>query len=318
MRYQSILQEAFRKREKLYDDSATNCFRLFNGDGDGVPGLTMDWYGEYLLVQYFHPGLAGRTDDLLRCIGGSINLLPAPPRGILLKNRNRQPGVPDIAAAMRSSVIEGSAPPGGYSVRQNGVLAAVDLVGGQSTGVFLDMREVRDRLKGFYRPGGVMLNLFCYTALFSVHAVVNGMQSAVNVDLSRGVLARARTNYGLNGLRVDERDFIFGDSLDWMRRFRKKDSIFSLVIFDPPTFSRNRKRTFSTKKNYRDSLALAEGLAGGGLVLSSVNSYSVTQEEYISYHPAGWNIEFFANESSDFAVAGTPYLKVGLWKIKNS
>jgi 23S rRNA (cytosine1962-C5)-methyltransferase len=219
---------------------------------------------------------------------------------------------------MKSIVIEGSGPPEGYSVRQNGILAAVDLMWGQSTGIFLDMREVRERLVRYYSSVDIMLNLFSYTALFSVHAVNHGVMGAVNVDLSKGVLERAKANYRLNGLRVDERDFIYGDSLDWIRRFRKKGKTFTIAVFDPPTFSRNRKRTFSSKKNYRDSLSMLSDIVDGGYALTSVNSYSISREEYLSYHPAGWRLEFFANESSDFAHSGNPYLKAGFWKIKNS
>ncbi|HOT43894.1 MAG TPA: class I SAM-dependent methyltransferase [Spirochaetota bacterium] len=318
MQIESLLTKAVRKRETLLADAATNCCRLFNGAGDGVPGLTIDRYGDYILMQYFDEGLAPATGDILAAITRVIPLLPERPLGILLKKRLKPDDTRDIASAMKSVVLEGAEPPGGYCVRQNGILAAVDLVGGQSTGIFLDMREVRDRLAGYYRSSDTMLNLFSYTGLFSVHAVRNGITGAVNVDLSKGVLERAKENYRLNGLKVDERDFIYGDSLEWTRRFTKKGKNFTLVIFDPPTFSRNRRRTFSTKKNFQGSLDLLNGLVEDGFVLTSVNSYSITRDEYLSFHPKGWELEFIANESSDFTHGGNPYLKAGLWRIKNS
>ncbi len=318
MQIEPLLKKAILKREKLFTDPSTDCYRLFNGDGDGVPGLTIDWYGCYVLVQLFDEGLGAEVESIRSSIRNSETMLPARPEGILLKNRLKPDDTRDIASAMRSVVLEGSEPPGGFSVRQNGIQAAVDLVGGQSTGIFLDMREVRDRLAGYYTSSDTMVNLFSYTALFSVHAVKHGITGAVNVDLSKGVLERARENYRLNGLKVDERDFIYGDSLEWIRRFRKKGKTFSLVIFDPPTFSRNRRRTFSTKKNYRESLDLVSGLVEKGSVLTSVNSHAISHEEYLSFHPAGWELDFIANESSDFIHRGNPYLKVGLWKIKNS
>ncbi len=318
MQIESLLRKALQKREKLYNDPATNCYRLCNGDGDGVPGLTLDWYDGYILVQYFDARLGSVTGDILKSVKSIAPLLPARPRGILLKNRLRPESARDIASAMKSTVLDGAEPPGGFSVRQNGILAEVDLVGGQSTGLFLDMREVRDRLSGYYRNSDIMLNLFSYTALFSVHAISHGIIGAVNVDLSRGVLERAKANYRLNRLKVDERDFIYGDSLEWIRRFKRKEKKFSLVIFDPPTFSRNRRRTFSSRKNFRESLDLIDGLCDGGHVLTSVNSYSIPREEYLSFHPRGWQLEFIANESSDFTHGGDPYLKAGLWKIKNS
>ena len=310
-----ILAEAFRKREPLFSDPATNCFRLFNGAGDGLDGLALDWYGGYVLAQYFREPVGAMTDYLLKGLEAATGLLPGRPAGILLKNRMKLDEAGDIAAVRTSVVIAGSEPPEGHIVLQNGVRAAVDLVRGQSTGVFLDMREVRDRLLPHYAPGDTMLNLFCYTALFSAHAVKNGIAGAVNVDLSRAVLERAKVNYGLNGLRIDERDFVYGDSLDWMRRFRKKGRTFSLVVFDPPTFSRNRQGSFSSRRDYAAALALLADLAPGGRALTSVNSFSITADEYRSFHPASWKPEFFACESPDFVPAADHYLQVGLWTI---
>ncbi len=318
MQIKSNLIRALGKREKLFSDPETNCFRILNGEGDGVPGLVIDWYGGYILIQYYNPLLREVTGDLIRAIADTATRFPAPPRGILLKNRLKPAGTRDISAAMKSVVIEGSEPPEGYTVRQNGILAGVDLMRGQSSGIFLDMREIRERLVRYYNPADSMLNLFSYTALFSVHAVMHGVTGAVNVDLSKAVLERAKANYRLNGLRVDERDFVYGDSLDWIRRFRKKGKSFTIAVFDPPTFSRNRRRTFSSKKNYRDSLVMLSDIVDKGHVFTSVNSYSISREEYMLYHPVDWRLEFFANESADFTHSGQPYLKAGLWKIKNS
>jgi len=318
MQIETHLIRALGKREKLFGDPETNCFRIFNGEGDGIPGLVIDWYGGYILIQYYDRRLQDKTGDIILAIAGAAARFPAPPMGVLLKNRLKSADTRDISAGMKSVVVEGSEPPAGYAVRQNGILAGVDLMRGQSTGIFLDMREIREGLVRYYSPADIMLNLFSYTALFSVHAIAHGVTGAVNVDLSKAVLERARANYRLNGLRVDERDFVYGDSLDWIRRFRKKGKIFTMAVFDPPTFSRNRRRTFSSKKNYRDSLVMLSDIVEGGRVLTSVNSYSISREEYLSYHPAGWRLEFFANESSDFTYTGNPYLKAGLWKIKNS
>ncbi|OHD68378.1 MAG: hypothetical protein A2W19_14260 [Spirochaetes bacterium RBG_16_49_21] len=316
MQIHILLARAFEKRESLFSDPDTNCFRLFNGEADGCSGLTIDIYGEFILIQYFSPHLVRKTNDILQNLNRSLNFLPVKARGILLKQRTKPPETGDVSAARKSILLQGSLPPAGYAVRQNGVAALVDLVRGQSTGIFLDMREVRTKLASYYRRSDIMLNLFCYTALFSVHAVKHGIAGAVNVDISKRVLERAKANYALNHLRIDDRDFIYGDALDWIRRFHKKRRSFSFIIFDPPTFSRSRTRTFSSLKNYKDSLSLVDRLIEKGYVFTSINSYSISADQYKSFHPSNWKLELYGNESSDFTRLEGPYLKAGLWKIK--
>jgi 23S rRNA (cytosine1962-C5)-methyltransferase len=160
-----------------------------------------------------------------------------------------------------------------------------------------------------------MLNLFCYTALFSVHALASGVDSAVNVDLAKSVLLKASENYRLNNFSCDDRDFIYGDALEWIKLFNKKNKLFDFAVFDPPTFARNRKKQFSVKRDYMASLEDLDKITRkGGLILTSVNSYSVPEKEYKSYHPYSWQLVMFRNESADFVNRGNPYLKVGLWK----
>jgi 23S rRNA (cytosine1962-C5)-methyltransferase len=316
MHLESLLSKAFEKRRELFALVDTNCFRLFNGDGDEISGLTIDLYGEFILIQYFSSDLAQYTGQILEYLKSAGNLLPVEPKGLLLKNRIKPAKTKDIRSARESELIGGSLPPPGYAVRQNGVEARVDLVSGQNTGVFLDMREVRDSLAGFYRTSDIMLNLFSYTALFSIHALRNGITGTVNVDLSKRVLSRAKENYRLNGLSIDERDFLYGDARDWIRIFRKKSRMFSFIVFDPPTFSRNRLGNFSSSRHYQDYLSLLEPLVSDGYVLTSVNSYSISVDLYRSFHPAQWRLELLHHESSDFPYRGDPYLKTGLWKIR--
>jgi len=313
------LKRAFSGREALFVDNTTSCFRLFNGPGDGIDGLTIDFYAEYILIQYFNTDVLALIesrqldpDGILECLAPfGVRI-----RGILLKNRLALKGDLDYGEIRKSLLLYGQMPPDEYVVKQNGSLCQVDLVEGQSTGIFLDMREIRHDLESFYREysPSAMLNLFCYTALFSVHALCNGVSSAVNVDLSRAVLERARKNYILNGLHVDDRDFIYGDASEWVRQFTKKKREFAFVVVDPPTFSRNRQKTFSVKQHYIPLLQSLENIVPDGYVLTSINSYTVSYDEYRSYHPHGWEPLFIGHESSDFPESRNNYLKVGLWK----
>lgn len=309
-----LFSSAVEKRNLLFEDLETDCFRIFNTSGDGVEGLTVDYYAGYILLQYFN---ADAKDAISKILPSLIKSLPVPVKGVLSKNRMTpsKGEIPD--EHWKSVILYGDYPTDGIIVLQNGVRARVDLVNGQNTGIFLDMREIRDKLHQFYESESVgrMLNLFSYTALFSVHALKNGVKNAVNIDLSRGVLSRAKINYELNGLKVDQRDFIYGDALDWTKQLSKKEVVFDFAVFDPPTFARNKKKNFSVKKDYSDSLQRVELLIDKGFILTSINSYTVTEQEYRSYHPDNWELLMFGNESSDFIYSGNPYLKVGLWKI---
>lgn len=309
-----LLNSAIEKRSLLFENSETDCFRIFNTAGDGIDGLTADFYSGYILLQYFNNSAKEIINKILPEL---IKVIPVPVKAVLCKNRMTpaRDEVPD--ELWKSSILEGNYPSDGIIVMQNGIKARVDLVNGQNTGIFLDMREIRDKLAFFYKTESVkrMLNLFSYTALFSVHALKNGAGNAVNIDLSRGVLNRAKVNYQLNDLRIDERDFIYGDALEWTKQLSKKNISFDYAVFDPPTFARNKKKNFSVKKDYSDSLQKVELVVNDGFILTSVNSYTVTEQEYRSYHPVEWELLMFSNESSDFVNSGNPYLKVGLWKI---
>ncbi|HOP63658.1 MAG TPA: class I SAM-dependent methyltransferase [Spirochaetota bacterium] len=317
-RIESLLKNAFERRSVLFDDPQTDCFRLFNSDGDGLEGVTVDFYAGNILIQYFSDKALTFIDNIIKCINSMTGYIPADLKSVLVKDRRVIAGPVDRNSLWKSRLAEGEYDEEeGVTVRQNGTLARADLVNGQNTGIFLDMREIRGELEGFYQDKGIesMINLFSYTALFSVHALMNGVSHAVNVDLSKGVLRRARMNYGLNGLPVDDRDFIYGDSMEWIKIFSRKNTSFDFGIFDPPTFARNRKKNFSVRKDYNDSLEKLQRIVPHGYVLTSINSYSVSEEEYRSCHPAGWELLMFANESADFVNRGKPYLKAGLWKI---
>lgn len=317
-KFNDMLKKAAERRAGLFNDPRTDCFRLFNGDGDGVDGLTIDYYAGHVLVQCFNERVLEQTGEITNSIKSLHAILPLQLISILAKDRRVMQGNVDRNSAWKSRIIEGRYDEEeGVTVRQNGTLARVDLVNGQNTGIFLDMREIRAELEEFYPGSGIssMINLFCYTGLFSVHAIKNGVSSSVNVDLSKGVLRRARQNYELNGLQVDDRDFLYGDSMEWIKILSKKGEVFDFGVFDPPTFARNRKKNFSVRKDYYDSLKKLEKIITGGFVLTSINSYSVSQDEYRSCHPEKWELLMFGNESSDFVNRGNTYLKTGLWKI---
>ncbi|MFC1668869.1 class I SAM-dependent methyltransferase [Spirochaetota bacterium] len=318
MDFEYIFKKAVEKRATLFDDPHTDCFRIFNSAADGIKDLTIDRYGDFLLVQHFNEGIEGALangENLGKHIIDTVVKLPFPNKGILVKNRIQYKGNRDYLTLRRSLLFSGEMPPQDYIVKQNGINAHVNLIEGLNTGVFLDMREIRGVLSSFYNENNLqtMLNLFCYTALFSIHALKHGVGNSVNVDLSKSVLKRAKKNYDLNSLKYGKKNFIYGDALDWLRRFKRKGMNFSFIVLDPPTFSRNRKRSFSVKRNLKDILSIINDISLE-YIFTSVNSFTISKSEYISYHPESWEPLFYMNESSDFLNPGDPYLKAGLWR----
>ncbi|MDR3237587.1 MAG: class I SAM-dependent methyltransferase, partial [Spirochaetia bacterium] len=319
MNLEYLLKKAFERRAGLFKLEDTDCFRIVNGKADGLPGLAIDRFGQFLLVQSYDGRLLEKSEENIglnktyhNALVTALPNMPVEVKGIFLRSREKTP------APRESFLIGGVRPAADFTVRQNGMRLAPGLTEGRNQGIFLDMREIRNELAVFYKsaPPEKMLNLFCYTGIFSVHALVNGTAHAVNVDLSRSALERAEENYALNSLAVDKRDFIQADALEYARRLKKKGDEFQLIVIDPPTFSRNKKRSFSVRKNYRAAHELLGSLAPRGYVFSAVNTLGISREEYMSFHPCGWKLVFYGNESWDFLTPGSPYLKAGLWEVK--
>lgn len=307
------LKAAFARRHTFFSRSDDTCFRLFNSSADGIEGLTIDLYGEYLLGQSFHDEIKNIERETAETASELCASMGKPVRGVLWKERARQDGTPNDKS--KSRLVLGEAPHEGYTVVHNGMVLLCDLMQSQNTGVFMDMREVRNALISHYSKFSSMLNLFSYTAAFSIHALLSGVQNCINVDSSKSAHNRAKQNYRQNGLVPDDRDFIAGDAETWIQFFIKKKRTFSFIVYDPPTFSRAKGSHFSVRRDFRRHCQMLDALAPGGHVLTAMNTVSVSKEEYFAYHPKSWKRVFFMNEAPDFRFSKDHYLKVALWQV---
>ncbi|MGB4269388.1 MAG: class I SAM-dependent methyltransferase [Spirochaetota bacterium] len=310
-----IIERAIQKREHLFKSTKTNAFRLFNSAGDNCEGLIIDYYDSFVLLQLYDSSLYHDYPQICNDCKKILSSLQIPVNGILLKDRTKVNDPQHIAKLRTSILVDGNLPPDNFAIKQNDIAAYVDLIHGQNTGVFLDMRKVRETMVNYYQNGGRLCNLFCYTGLFSVHALKNGLQCAVNVDISQTVLNRAKQNYVLNDIQYDVRDFTKMDCRQYLKKQVKQKAHFDFVIFDPPTFSRNKKQIFSVKTHYRDYLSFIEHVTQGGYALTTINAVSISVRDYRSLHPRHWKLEFLEHEPEDFPSKNLPYLKAGLWKI---
>jgi len=259
-------------REAIIDPALTDAYRLIHGAADGWPGFYLDRLGEDLLAQ--------TADALTAPQRQHLEQIKA--RAVYHQRVQRQGRTPP-------QWLWGAPATNEILVRENGLRFTLCLDEGSSTGLFLDQRENRRRLKERYiapefelPPAPEVLNAFAYTCGFSVCAAAGGGH-VTSLDLSKSYLAWGRRNFALNGLDPSGHDFIFGDAFDWFRRLVKKKHLFDVVVLDPPTFSRSKESgVFQAEKNYGALVdAALPLLKHGGTLLASTNAAAFAPEDFM-------------------------------------
>ena len=273
--------DLFAARERAPSD-ATTAFRVVSEAGDGVPGLAIDLYGEHLVVHLHDSALS--EEVVLESLG------QLEPRGIYLKRRPRKAqdlSKKDLEQHAPSAPVRGEPAPEPLVVRERGVPYAVRLGDGMSTGLFLDQRENRRRVRE-RSAGKSVLNLFSYTCAFTVAAAVGGARSTLSVDASARALERGRENLALSGHDGPQHRFVADDVFDVLTRLAKRGERFELVCVDPPTFSTTKRSRWTSGKDWAGLFEKVFAvLAEAGTVLATSNDRRMTQGAFRAYARAG-------------------------------
>ncbi len=262
------IRAAAARRAPLRRGGQTTALRLLNGEGDGVPGVTVDAFGDVLCASLYEPLTPAREQALFDAIGAAV-----PSRALFVKRRPKEARVE--AGTRKDALAPANAERGetveSLTAKEDGLSFLIRPGQGLSVGLYLDMREVRGWLREHAR-GKTVLNTFAYTCGFSVAARAGGAARVLNLDLSRRVLDWGAQNAALNGQPVDPRDYVSGDVFDWLRRLGKKGERFDFVVLDPPSFSTAKGVAFSAARDYAGLVALAAPLvAQGGVLLACCN-----------------------------------------------
>ena len=244
-------------------DQRVDAFRLVHGQADGMPGVYVDVYGEHLLAHLRSDAAIARRQRLLAALArlGYVGVYEkVHPQQ---KNELTRTQPADLAPAHASW---GEDAPEELALHEWGIPYGVWLADGLRTGIFLDQRDNRRRIREM-ADGLSVLNLFSYTGAFSIAAAVGGARRTVSVDAAKRALVRGRAGLKLAGIEGDHR-IVHGDAFAYLERGREH---FDLVIVDPPTYSRTKRGRWKSGKDWQRlaAMAMAVTTAGGALLLCS-------------------------------------------------
>jgi 23S rRNA (cytosine1962-C5)-methyltransferase len=260
------LKTAFGHRASFYNNSDTTAFRVFNGEGDGVGGLTIDYFDGYYLITWYSKGIYHFREYIIDALQELVDF-----KGIYQKKRFDESGKyiegDDFVAGER-----GEFP---IIVKENGVNIAVYLNESAMVGVFLDQRDVRRTIRDVYAKGKRVLNTFSYTGVFSVFSAAGGAVKTTSVDLANRSKSKTIEQFSVNGIDAQTQDIIVEDVFKYFKYAVKKELKFDMVILDPPSFARSKKFVFSAEKDYtnllKEAIAITED---NGIIVASTNSSS--------------------------------------------
>ncbi len=271
---QTFFQERFIKakqyRRSYYADASTTAFRLFNQEGDGFGGFTVDLYGEFVVFSWYNPFVFQIKETILTAFQEVFPEVRGGYEKIRFKGMDYE-----------SAHVYGEEAPQEFLILENGVSYQVFLNDGLMTGIFLDQHEVRGSLVEGLAAGKSLLNMFSYTAAFSVAAAMGGAVETTSVDLAKRSRELSEAHFVANGLTLDAHRFVVMDVFDYYKYAKRHDLSYDVIVLDPPSFARNKKRTFSVAKDYHRLVSEAlEILNPGGTLILSTNAANVTKEKF--------------------------------------
>ena len=268
--FETLFRQAKEKRKSYYQDDLTTAFRLFNQEGDGFGGLTVDLYGDYAVFSWYN----SYVYQIRQTISEAFRQVFPEVLGTYEKIRFK-------GLDYESAHVYGQEAPEFFTVLENGVLYQVFMNDGLMTGIFLDQHEVRGSLVDGLAMGKSLLNMFSYTAAFSVAAAMGGASQTTSVDLAKRSRELSQAHFQANGLSTDEHRFIVMDVFEYFKYAKRKALTYDVIVLDPPSFARNKKQTFSVAKDYHKLISQSlEILNPEGIIIASTNAANVSRQKF--------------------------------------
>ena len=268
--FETLFRQAKEKRKAYYQDDLTTAFRLFNQEGDGFGGLTVDLYGDYAVFSWYN----SYVYQIRKVISEAFRQVFPEVLGAYEKIRFK-------GLDYESAHVYGQEAPDFFTVLENGVLYQVFMNDGLMTGIFLDQHEVRGSLVDGLAMGKSLLNMFSYTAAFSVAAAMGGASQTTSVDLAKRSRELSQAHFQANGISTDDHRFIVMDVFEYFKYAKRKGLTYDVIVLDPPSFARNKKQTFSVAKDYHKLISQSlEILNPRGIIIASTNAANVSRQKF--------------------------------------
>jgi len=271
------VRAAIALRKRLLDLDKLGCVRLINAESDGLPGIVVERYADYLVVQLYTAAVGNLRDDLYDALVEQMA-----PKAIYEQRRYKSLGgeAPRQAGA---DLVRGAAAPVEVEVKENDLTFVVDVTSPLSTGLFADLREGRRAVRQ-WAEGRRVLNLFSYTGAISVYAQAGGAAEVCAVDVAAKAHARARRNFSASGFDPEKPEHVVGDVFKVLARFVERGRTFDMVVLDPPAFASAAARggkPWSAIRDYSELVTAAlDVTAPGGLLIAASSTHKMTLDEY--------------------------------------
>ena len=267
----SFFSKRFETAERLRLDlipAHTNAYRCVHSEGDFLPGLIVDRYGDYLVSQFLTAGMEALKPVVAKALEDVFH-----PKGIYERSdvsQRKLEGLPE-----HKGLVSGEEPPEKFEVEECGNRFVVDIRGGQKTGLFLDQRENRG-LVARCAKGKRVLDGCAYAGGFSISLARAGAAAVTAVETQSRAFERLKENFELNGLAGERYRCIQNDIFEFLRR--DKDT-YDLIVLDPPAFCKSKNQVQQAARGYKDiNLNAVKRLAPGGLIFTSSCSSFIDPE----------------------------------------
>lgn len=306
------IAQALALRRVLYPHTET--FRVVHGESDFLPGLIIDKFNEYLVVQTLSYGMDARLAMICDVVESLLH-----PKGIVERNESHLRTLETLP--QKKGVLRGTVGP--TIVEDCGVRFEVNVLEGQKTGFFLDQRENRLAIRRLCHDADV-LDCFCNDGGFALHAARGGARSVLAVDTSAEAIRQASANAALN--EIGNVTFEQADVFDAMKLFVGEHRQFDVIILDPPSFTKSKRNVQAAKQGYKELHLLAYRLLRpGGILATASCSHHILPEVFLDIvdttaRKAGKVVQLLDWRSAApdhpilVAVPETRYLKFGIFR----